>query len=143
MDDLAKKFATRMKMYKVNCSAVYQCAMFRGILRNRGHKDVEIIQGYCIVDIMGKSGGACRHYWVRVNGQDVDVLKYVSAKYTPEILMFSTMLVSDIPEGTYRVDANETDIINQNESEYELFTKDVKEFWKHAPKCLRTAKIKI
>jgi hypothetical protein len=143
MNELSQKFATRMKMYKVNCSAVYQCAMFRGILRNKGYTDVEIIKGYCIVELMGKSSGACRHYWVRVNGEDIDVLKHVSAKYTPEILMFSTRLVSDIQDDMVRVDANDTDVVLQNESEYELFTNNIKDFWKHAPKCVRMAKIKV
>jgi len=143
MDDLAKKFATRMKMYKINCSAVYQCAMFNGILRNKGYLDAEVIQGYCIAELMGKPGGACRHYWVRANGEDIDVLKYVSAKYTPEIQMFTTRLVYGVPEGIQRVDANETEITDKNESEYELFTKNVKEFWAQAPKCVRSARIKL
>jgi hypothetical protein len=92
---------------------------------------------------MGKSSGACRHYWLRVNGEDIDVLKHVSAKYTPEILMFSTRLVSDIQDDMVRVDANDTDVVLQNESEYELFTNNIKDFWKHAPKCVRMAKIKV
>ena len=143
MDELAKKFATRIKMYNINCPAVYQCAMFRGILRNKGYLDAEIVQGYCMTEIMGKTGGACRHFWVRADGHDIDVLKYVSAKYTPELLLFTTHLVYGIAEGTIRVDANETEIVNKNESDYELFTKNVKEFWAQAPKSVRNARIKI
>ena len=137
-DDLLNRFVLRMKVKRINCSVVYQCAMFRGILKSKG-LDANLIQGYCMIQ-----GSACRHYWVECDGKKYDVARKLSGLFNTDVNLFDVFLVPTIPEGTERFDLSEDDnIVSDNESEYEKFTKNPAVFWASAPSSVKNAHIKI
>lgn len=135
-DEMMNRFALKMKVKRINCSVVYQCAMFRGILKKKG-LDASVIQGYCLVQ-----DSACRHYWVECDGKKYDVARKVSSLFNDELNLFNVFLTLTIPEDSKRLDEGE-EIVNQNESEYAQFVKNPAVFWASAPMCVKNAHIKI
>ena len=61
MDEIIRKFCLKMKMYKIDCSTVYKCAMFQGFLKRFGIDDATVKQGFYVL-----GDNACRHYWVEL-----------------------------------------------------------------------------
>ncbi len=121
MDPLTNRFVLKMKLHKINTNPVYQCGLFVGFLKKHGHADAEIVQGYVTL-----GNQAVRHYWVNVNGQDIDIVTQLAKTAIPFQLERTVDDTVEIrPEG------------NLYESQYELYTTDAKEFWK----CLRNFKI--
>ena len=139
MDEHIRKFCLKMKMYKVECSSVYQCAMFQGYLQRFGIES-EVKQGYCVIDD-GKAG-FCTHYWVQVagdGGDPIDIMKHLSAMYRPHVANFKTELFLDPPPpGLERAD--DPKVVKENELQYESFTNNPKQFWKDAPMTIKRFK---
>lgn len=135
MDEHVHRFCLKMKLYRVECSSVYQCAMFQGYLQRFGISS-EVKQGYCVIE-NGK-GGYCSHYWVQVGDEKIDVLKQISAMYRPHVANFETELCTEEPTDVERAD--DAKVVKENELQYESFTKNPKQFWKDAPMSVKRFK---
>ena len=134
--DLLNRFVLRMKLKRVNCSVVYQCAMFHRILKSKG-VDSRVVQGYCMVQ-----GSACRHYWVEAGDCEYDVARKLSSLFDSEINRFEVFLTNSIPDETPRLDMGE-ECVEENEREYEKFIKNPTVFWSCAPSSVKNAHLKI
>lgn len=129
-DELIRKFCLKMKMYKVECSTVYKCAMFQGFLKRHGIDDASVKQGYYV---LGEN--ACRHYWVQVGDEKIDITMYLSSVPFPG----GTMLQEEISPDTKRIDVDNK-LVSENETQFESFQTNVKQFWKDAPLSIRKFK---
>jgi hypothetical protein len=134
---MLRTFVLKIKLKKINCSVVYQCALFQRALKNSGIES-EVVQGYCLIE-----DSACRHYWVETDTEKYDVARAISGLYDPAVNSFEVQLCRTIDEGTKRFDTGEQAIIDSNEQEYKTFVEDQKLFWNNAPRDVRTCNIKF
>ena len=134
---ILRKFCLKLKMYKVECSSVYQCAMFQGYLKRHGIES-DMRQGYCLVD----STSGCRHYWVETSdGQTLDILRCLSIMYNPLVERFKTILTDSLSQDVKRMDLMTDDkLVLENENQYDLFVKNPKQFWQDAPRIIKKFK---
>jgi hypothetical protein len=105
--------------------------MFQGFLKRQGVQS-SVRQGFCIVD-----DKAYRHYWVETSdGEKLDIIKSLAP---PEMALLSTELVEHLPDDEERADKGNK-LVSENESQYELFTSNPKQFWKDAPMSIKKFK---
>lgn len=127
MENIVKSFTLKMKLHKVNVPPVYQCALLVGLLKRKGFDDAKVQNGY-----ISFNNQAMRHYWVKCNGKDIDVVTDIAVRYgaPPIPLQLETSVSED------------TEVLKQNDWDtlYELYTTDQKEFWKQRPAQLKSFK---
>lgn len=116
----AQRFVNLMRLRKVKCPVVYQCALYQSWLKKRGIES-QVIQGY--VNIAGQ--GCCRHFWVRTSEGDVDIATMISAP-----MMKNLLKLSDEPLGQV---FDHDNVAADNEAKYELYVQDPKKFWSESP----------
>ncbi len=126
MEEHLTRFNLKMKVYKVECSSVYKCAMFQGYLKRHGI-DAVVKQGFCVL-----GDNACRHFWVEdvADGTKLDVVAPTGLK---------TVLMETIGPDIKRIDEGNK-LVSENELQYESFTKNPKQFWKDAPLSVKKFK---
>jgi len=117
-----ERFVQRMKLHRVRCSVVYQCALFQRHLAKKG-VPAELVQGFVCL-----GGGCCRHYWVEdQSGTKFDVGSAMGSVKIPVEL-------SPEPVGTrFDQDEESQKLVLENEAHYELFQKDPRRFWAECP----------
>jgi hypothetical protein len=126
-----KRLAMRMKLHKVGGSPVHHCAILAKQLAQIGIS-TKMVKGYCVIP---QTKEACTHYWLREteSGLDLDVGFAVACLRTPELAAIHPVLLEELPEGMTRSDENETEITSENQVLFDLYHKDIKEFWRVAP----------
>jgi len=129
--DIVKRLALRLKMHKVGGAVVYHVALLKKSLDKAGYVDSRLIKGYCIV---AETGEVCEHYWVNVDGLDLDVALEMSKD---EMAPFTPVLVEELPKARLRSDLSSPEILEENRRLYNLYQKDPKQFWKEAPPRVR------
>jgi hypothetical protein len=131
LPDLVHRTALRIKLNKVGGSIIHHIALLkRGLENNK--IECEMIKGYCIIP---QTKEACTHYWLREKetGLDLDVGFAVACLRTPELAAIHPVLLEELPEGMTRSDENEVEITSENQVLFDLYHKDIKEFWRVAP----------
>jgi len=129
MEAFVKRLALRIKLRDVNGSAVHHVALLKKALDQQGHKS-EIIKGFCVIY---ETKEACEHYWVRVEGLDLDIAFAVAKLRSPELQALDPVLLESCPPGLIHSDENETMIREGNARLFELYQRDPKAFWREAP----------
>lgn len=128
--DFVRKLALRLKMHKVEGTAVHHVALLIRSLEAQGIKS-EMVRGYCVIPVTKE---ACDHYWARTEeGLDLDVAFEVAKLRSPELEAMHPVLLDSLPEGLTRTDKDEILIRDENERLYELFNSDPKKFWLESP----------
>jgi hypothetical protein len=126
-----RRFAMRMKLYKVGGSPVHHCAILVKHLAQVGIAS-KIIKGYCVTP-----GEICEHFWVRTRdeGLDLDIAFEMACLYTPDLKDINKMLLEQIPE-----ELKDVEVIKADESAtlFELYETDPKTFWSESPLTVRT-----
>ena len=123
------KLINRMRLHKVKCSVVYQCAMLQ---RRLAKDDIEseIVQGF--ISIGGQ--GCCRHYWVETNdGTQLDIGTAYGTRIAPEMTKYMMQLSRDPVGVRFDQDQESAKVILENETHYELLQKNPKQFWLENP----------
>lgn len=128
MDVLVKRFCLKYRVKKLNCSVIHQCALFIDFLRHNGFTG-KIVKGFCTC-----AAAACRHYWVEVDDQRIDVSREISKFHTPELEFIPVNLSEEIDEKMKRIDLEDPKIVEEHERLYDLWVEDYKKFWKESPK---------
>ena len=124
----AQRFVNLLRLHRVQASVVYQCALFQSYLKRRGIKS-EVVKGYVNI----ASQGCCRHFWVHTDDEDIDIATMLGTRIAPEMTKF-IMTLSEEPSGSrFDLDEESARIVADNESCYELFTKNPKQFWAESP----------
>lgn len=129
MDKLVHTFCLKYRVKKINCSVIHQCALFIGFLKRNGIPDATMVKGFCTC-----AAAACRHYWVKVGDDRIDVSREITKFYTPEIAHIPVTLSEDIDEKTKRVDLQDPKIVEEHERLFDLWTENPSNFWKESPK---------
>lgn len=130
LEDFVHRMALRIKMHKVPGTAVHHVALLKKALELQGVK-CEMKRGFCVIP---QTKEACDHYWVQTEeGLDLDVAFEVACLRSPELKSLSTILLSELPEGLTRSDADEILIRDDNERLFDLFKSDPKKFWTESP----------
>ena len=121
-----KRFALRLKMYKVKASVVHHCALFKRALTQRGIES-DVIKGFCIVP---QTREICEHFWVRTKkeGLDFDIGYEVGCLNSPELINVHTILLDEAPPGFDKPDTDP-----ENIRLFDLYQTDPKTFWSEAP----------
>lgn len=128
--DFVRKLALRLKMHKVEGTAVHHVALLIRALDVQGVK-CKMVRGYCVIPVTKE---ACNHYWARTEeGLDLDVAFEVAKLRSPELEAMHPVLLETLPEGIERSDKNELLITDENERLFELFNADPKKFWIESP----------
>lgn len=126
-----RRFAMRMKLYKVDGSPVHHCAILVKHLAQVGITS-KIVQGYCV-----SPGEICEHFWVRTRdeGLDLDIAFEMACLYTPELKDMKKVLLEEVPETM-----KDIQVIKADESKmlFELYETDPKTFWAESPLSVRT-----
>ena len=125
--DHAKRFVNLMRLHRVQAPVMYQCALFQSYLKRRGIQS-EVIKGYVSV----ADQGCCRHFWVRAD-EDIDIATMLGTRIAPEMTQFIMKLTEEPSGQRFDVDEESARIVADNESKYELFLKDPKQFWAESP----------
>lgn len=133
MEDVVRRLALLIKMKKISGNVMHHVALLKRILDNQGLES-SIIKGYCVIT---ETKEACTHYWVRVEGLDLDIAFAVAKLKSPELQTLFPVLLESIPPGLTRSDLGETLMREENERLYELFQRDSKAFWREAPRDVR------
>lgn len=124
----AKRFVNLFRLYRAQASVVYQCALFQSYLKRRGIAS-EVIQGYITI----AEQGCCRHFWVRTGQEDIDIATMIGTRIAPEMTKY-LMQLSEQPAGVrFDTDAESAPTVADNESKFELFQKNPKQFWAESP----------
>jgi hypothetical protein len=140
-EQLFQRFILRLKLNKVKCSVVYQCALLKTLFKKHGIES-EIKQGFILLAV-GSETTACRHYWVATGSKNYDVATALGLKYAPELMDLLVNLVDTIPDDAKRLDTETAEnrmILDENETAYERYVNDPKNFWADRPnsiKCFR------
>jgi hypothetical protein len=131
LTDLVHRTALRIKLNKVGGSIIHHIALLKRGLENSKIQCV-MVKGYCVIP---QTKEACTHYWLRETetGLDLDVGFAVACLRTPELAVIHPVLLEELPEGMTRSDENETEITSENQVLFDLYHKDIKEFWRVAP----------
>jgi hypothetical protein len=131
LTDLVHRTALRIKLNKVGGSIIHHIALLKRGLENSKIQCV-MVKGYCVIP---QTKEACTHYWLRETetGLDLDVGFAVACLRTPELAAIHPVLLEELPEGMTRSDENETEITSENQVLFDLYHKDIKEFWRVAP----------
>ena len=131
LPDLVHRTALRIKLNKVGGSIIHHIALLKRGLENSKIQCV-MVKGYCVIP---QTKEACTHYWLREteSGLDLDVGFAVACLRTPELAAIHPVLLEELPEGMTRSDENETEITSENQVLFDLYHKDIKEFWRVAP----------
>lgn len=93
-------------------------------------------KGFCVC-----ASAACRHFWVEIDSQKIDVAREISKFHTPELEFMPTTLSEEISDTTKRVDLEDPKIIEEHERLFDLWTEDHKEFWKTSPSHVRNVRL--
>jgi len=141
LEDLVRRTALRIKMYKVTGGVVHHVALLKRGLENQ-RVSCKMMKGFCVIP---QTKEACVHYWVRETstGLDFDIGFAVACLKTPELSAIHPVLLEELPEGFERSDMEEVMIRTHNESLFDLYHKDPKEFWRLAPDDVRNFSIKF
>lgn len=123
----SKRFVNLMRLHRVQAPVMYQCALFQSYLKRRGIQS-EVIKGYVSV----ADQGCCRHFWVRAD-EDIDIATMLGTRIAPEMTQFIMKLTEEPSGQRFDVDEESARIVADNESKYELFLKDPKQFWAESP----------
>lgn len=124
----SKRFVNLMRLHRVQAPVVYQCALFQSYLKRRGIQS-DVIQGYVSV----ANQGCCRHFWVRAGDSDIDIATMIGTRIAPEMTQFVMQLTEEPSGMRFDVDEESRRIVADNESKYDLFKKDPKQFWAESP----------
>jgi hypothetical protein len=141
LTDLVHRTALRIKLNKVGGSIIHHIALLKRGLENSKIQCV-MVKGYCVIP---QTKEACTHYWLRETetGLDLDVGFAVACLRTPELAAIHPVLLEELPEGMTRSDENETEITSENQVLFDLYHKDIKEFWRVAPSDVKGFSIKL
>ena len=141
LDDIVHRTALRLKLNKVSGSVVHHVAILKRGLENNGIK-CKMMKGYCVIPTTLE---ACAHYWVREvsSGLDFDIGFKVACLKSPELQVFTPVLLETLPDGVKRSDADEILIKADNEDLFDLYHKNEREFWKQAPSDVRQFSFKM
>jgi hypothetical protein len=116
-----KRLCMRIKLNKLEGSIVYKQALIIKHLSKFGVHDAVLKSGY-----VQNGSDVCWHCWVV---HDENIHDYI--KYT----LFDTIIYYDeIPFGKKEV---EHDMITKNKELYNVYTKNIKQFWKEAPNKIK------
>jgi len=129
--DILKRLALRLKMHRTGGAVVYHVALLKKSLDKAGYVKSRLIKGYCII---AETGEVCEHYWVNVDGLDLDVAQKMAWDGQPP---FTPVLVEELPQARLRSDLSSPEILEENRRLYNLYQKDPKTFWKEAPPKIR------
>lgn len=135
MDEHVRKFCLRYRLKKLDCSVVHQCALFIGYLKRNGIQ-ANMIKGFCTCSM-----AACRHFWVEVDSQQIDIARDISLFHTPELKHMPVVLQTEIGDDVKRIDLQDPKIIEENERLFELWIENTKEFWKTSSPKIRNIRI--
>jgi hypothetical protein len=140
LTDLVHRTALRIKLNKVGGSIIHHIALLKRGLENSKIQCV-MVKGYCVIP---QTKEACTHYWLREteSGLDLDVGFAVACLRTPELAAIHPVLLEELPEGMTRSDENETEITSENQVLFDLYHKDIKEFWRVAPSDVKGFSVK-
>ena len=140
LTDLVHRTALRIKLNKVGGSIIHHIALLKRGLENSKIQCV-MVKGYCVIP---QTKEACTHYWLREteSGLDLDVGFAVACLRTPELAAIHPVLLEEPPEGMTRSDENETEITSENQVLFDLYHKDIKEFWRVAPSDVKGFSVK-
>ena len=141
LGDIVHRTALRIKMHKITGGVVHHVALLKRGLENQ-RVNCQMVKGFCVIP---QTKEACVHYWVReVNtGLDFDIGFAVACLKTPELAAIHPVLLEELPEGFERSDMEEVMIRTHNESLFDLYQKDQKEFWRLAPDDVRNFLVKF
>jgi hypothetical protein len=131
MDSHIRRFGLKYRVKKINCSVVHQCALFIDYLK-RNEIQANMIRGFCVC-----AQAACRHFWVEVGSQKIDIARELSLFHTPELKYIPTILQSTIDESMKRMDIEDPKIIEEHERLFDLWEKDLKQFWKETHRGIK------
>lgn len=133
MEDIVRRLAMRIKMYRLKGTVVHHCALLKRHLDTLGIR-TNFVKGFCV-----SPGDVCEHYWLRTEeGLDIDLGFAVAALYTPEIKDLQVMLLDSIPPELSTVELKKQE---DNQRLYELYMSDQKVFWNETPVEVRRFKI--
>ena len=112
-----KRFALRVKLYKMETQAVFIQAILSEIL-NKSGKKTTMVKGYCT-----SGGESCFHVWLEDDtGEIIDITKFLFPQYQDV-----SLTKEDVPgamKDQFTVDL------------FELYNSDKADFWKKAPRKL-------
>jgi len=134
MESLVQRLALRIKMHNISGSIVHHVALLKKALGQQG----EIIKGFCVIM---ETKEVCEHYWVRVDGLDLDVAFAVAKLRNPELQALCPVLLESCPPGLIHSDADEVVIREVNSKLFELYQQDPKAFWRESPRDVRSFRV--
>lgn len=121
MDPL-KRFVLTLRLRNTKYMVMEQCALFARVIGGR------VVKGWACT-----GGEACQHYWVEHGGQTYDVGRAYTLLFEPALAHVETKLVTTLDEGAKTIGDDEP-VVKRNLELYELYTNDLKEFWKGVKK---------
>lgn len=131
MDPLVRRFVLKYRVKKLNCSVIHQCALFIGFLKRNGVSNAVMKKGFCVC-----AAAACRHYWVEVDGNRIDISREISKFHTPELEYIPVVIQETIADDVKRIDLEDPKIVEEHERLFELWEESPTNFWKESPKRL-------
>ena len=129
MEAIVNRLALRLKMHNVDGSIIHHVALLMKALDQQGIKS-QMIKGFCVIM---ETKEVCEHYWVRVEGVDLDVAFAVAKLRNPELQALYPVLLESCPPDLIHSDENESVIREGNLRLFELYQRDSKAFWREAP----------
>lgn len=139
MNDMIRRMALRLKVYKTSGGVVHHVALLKRTLDQQG-TPTKIIKGFCVIT---ETSEACEHYWVRTEeGLDLDIGFEVARMKNPELMALRPVLLETLPPGLTRSDQGETMILEENQRLFDLHQSDPKAFWREAPRDVVTFHVK-
>lgn len=127
MDQLVKRFCLKYRVKKLNCSVIHQCALLIGFLKRNGIPDAVMKKGFCTC-----AAAACRHYWVQVGNDRIDISREISKFHTPELEYIPVTLSEEIDEKTKRIDLQDAKIVEEHERLFDMWEENPSNFWKES-----------
>lgn len=134
MDDFVRRLALRLKLHKVSGTVVHHSALLQRAIG----LESRVVQGYCVIP---DTREACAHYWVRIDGLDLDVGYELACLKSPNLRALQPILMETLPPGLKRSDQGETMILEENQRLFELLQSDPKAFWREAPRDVATFRV--
>lgn len=128
----------KLRVKRIQCPVMYQCALLVSYLKSK-NIDATVKSGYIEFAKMH-----CPHVWVETSdGTQLDIATAFGLRIAPQLSKFGIKLTETPSENSKRMDTEDEQkrIVEENISLYDLYTHDVKKFWKERPMQLRGFKV--
>jgi len=140
MEQIQQRLALKFRLNKIDNSGIYGPILLNELFKHKDPKTTsKIVEGYLKIHTpKSLDPEVCWHLWVDVGGTIYDINQVMATMKEPEFSICTFCHETD-PENPPK----DTDEIIELKNQWELYSTDMKEFWKTTPMKIKNLRAKM